>query len=514
MQYTYDVIIIGGAFSGSSMGLLLKRARPETKILIVERSTEYDRKVGESVSEVAGCFLTRVLRLSHYLDHHHLNKHGLRMWFTSDNNKSLAACSEIGAYYQTRLPAYQIDRSLLDQHIYDLATEAGCEMWRPAKVGEIKLNGKEGQTVEIKVGEETRAVTAKWVIDASGKAATLARKLGHWRKLDSHPTNSLWGRFRNVADMDGYEFTKEHPEFMNAVRSARGRATNHLMGRGWWCWIIPLPNGDVSLGLTYDRRIMEAPEGADIPEKLLNFVRKHPMGLALFDKAEPVAHDARAYSHLPYYTEQTAGEGWACVGDAAGFMDPLYSQGLDYCAHTTYAVHKIVLESLSGKEMTNDIAAYNQLFNDSYQRWYQSIYHNKYHYLGDAELMNAAFLLDLGSYFIGPVRSVYENTDREFSLLPYSGMAGKMFAKFMSLYNRRLALIARKRWEAGTYGNMNLNHRFLLKQGFAPDLKIWRLFRNGLWIWAKAEINAFFLPTPKEDTAVVTTPSAEQTMPA
>ena len=63
----YDVVIFGGAFSGSSLALLLKRSRPATRILIVEKSEVFDRKVGESTSEVAGCFLTRVLGLSNYL---------------------------------------------------------------------------------------------------------------------------------------------------------------------------------------------------------------------------------------------------------------------------------------------------------------------------------------------------------------------------------------------------------------------------------------------------------------
>jgi 2-polyprenyl-6-methoxyphenol hydroxylase-like FAD-dependent oxidoreductase len=100
----HDVIIIGGAFSGSSMGILIKRERPEAKVLIIERREAFDRKVGESTSEVAACFLTQVLRLTQYMGANHLNKQGLRMWFTTPENKCLTRCSEIGAYYQTRLP--------------------------------------------------------------------------------------------------------------------------------------------------------------------------------------------------------------------------------------------------------------------------------------------------------------------------------------------------------------------------------------------------------------------------
>ncbi len=494
----YDVVIIGGAFSGASLGLILKRARPDTRILIIERTTEFDRKVGESTSEVASCFLTRVLRLSHYMNRQHIAKQGLRMWFTEDSNTPIDQCTEIGGLYQSRLPAYQIDRSQLDEHLLHLAQEAGCTLLRPAKLKDFTLSEGGTQNVTVEVDGETRTYTARWLADASGKASVLPRKLGHWRKLDSHPTHSMWARFKNVGNLDSYEIARDHPAFAAAVRTSRDTATNHLMGRGWWCWIIPLKNGDVSLGLTYDSRLFSPPEGANIAEKLLTHVRAHPIGRLLFEHAEPVGTDMRAYAHLPYHTTQICGDGWSCVGDAAGFMDPLYSQGLDYCAHTVFASHKLILQALEDKPLAEPVAALNTLFNQSYQRWYQSLYQGKYHYLGDAQLMNAAFLMDLASYFIGPVRLVYEDPETEFALLPYSGPAGALFARFMRFYNRRLAHIAQRRTAAGTYGTHNTNHRYLVKGGFVPTLgPMFKILRQGIGIWLKAEWNTLFLPRLK-----------------
>ena len=491
----YDVVIIGGAFSGASLALLLKRARPETRILIVERALEFDRKVGESTSEVASCFLTRILRIGHYMNRQHIAKQGLRMWFTEDSQTPIDQCTEIGGYYQSRLPAYQIDRSQLDEHLLHLAQEAGCHLWRPAKVKDFTLQEGGLQEITLETEGQTRTLRTRWLADASGKAATLSRKLGHWRKLDSHPTHSLWARFSGVGNLDSYEIARDYPSFAKAVRTSRDTATNHLMGRGWWCWIIPLKNGDVSLGLTYDSRLFQAPAGVNIAEKLLTHVRAHPIGRLLFEKAEPVGTDMRAYAHLPYHTTQVCGDGWSCVGDAAGFMDPLYSQGLDYCAHTVFAAHKLILQALEDQPMAGPVAALNTLFNQSYQRWYQSIYQDKYHYLGDAELTNAAFLMDLSCYFIGPVRLVYENPEIEFALLPYSGPAGALFARFMRFYNRRLAHIAQRRWAAGTYGACNTQHRYLVKAGFVPALgPMFKSLRQGIYIWLKAEWKTLFLP--------------------
>ncbi len=492
---TYDVAIIGGAFSGSAAGILLKRARPDLRILIVEKSVEFDRKVGESTSEVAACFLTKILHLDSYLSRHHIAKQGLRMWFNGGGNESLDVCSEIGSFYQVRLPAYQLDRSRLDSHLLGVAAEEGCEVWRPATLRNVGLEGIGKNVLEVR-GEDgsTRTVRARWVIDASGKAAFLARKLGHWRALDEHPTNAVWARFRKVGDLDGHVIRSKYPEFAKAVHCSRAQATNHLMGRGWWCWIIPLRDGDVSAGLTYDPRLFQLPEEGTLTEKLVAHLLSHPVGRALFENAEPVEKDTRTYSRLPYYSARAMGEGWASVGDAAGFMDPLYSQGLDYCAHTVFATHKIILRSLGGECVQEAIEDYSEQFRTSYFRWYRALYQDKYKYLGDMELMAAAFLLDVGTYFLGPVRLVHEKPDDEFARLPYFGPAGRVFAAFMRFYNHRLARIADKRAQHGLYGAMNLGERFLVRDGFTPSLKALSLIRRGVWWWLRGEWRSAFLP--------------------
>src|SRR5258708_1523049 len=67
MHSNFDVAIVGGAFSGAATGLLLKRRDPALRVLIIEKSEKFDRKVGESTTEVSSCFLTRVLGLANYL---------------------------------------------------------------------------------------------------------------------------------------------------------------------------------------------------------------------------------------------------------------------------------------------------------------------------------------------------------------------------------------------------------------------------------------------------------------
>ena len=492
----FDVVIIGGAFSGTAAGIMLRRKCPEARVLILERTVEFDRKVGESTSELAGCFLTKQLGLSAYLSREHIVKHGLRMWFTEPGNDCFFSCSEVGGRYQSRLPTFQLDRSLLDEKTLELADEAGCEIWRPAKTKEIRLaaenEGQEGNELTVEHEGETVELRCKWVIDASGKASVLPHQLGYHRRLEEHTTSAIWARFRNVRDLDDSLLFQENPNYSKACNTPRSQATNHLMGRGWWCWLIPLKNGDLSAGLVYDSSLFEPDKGENTTETLHNHLLSHPVGRLMFESAIPVEKDTRAYSGLPYFSEKVTGPGWAVVGDAAGFIDPFYSQGLDYCAHTVCASTNFIADDLMGKCPAEAMEIYNREYPISYRRWFEALYRDKYHYLGDAEIMWAAFLMDVATYFIGPVRLVYDFPDVEWGVLPYRGGAGTFFAKFMAFYNRRLAAIAKKRHERGVYGKKNLGERYLLCKGFSPTLGTFSILFLGIRQWLKLEIKSLF----------------------
>ena len=493
----YDVVILGGAFSGSAFATLLKRERPGARVLILEKSTAFDRKIGESTSEVAGCFITRVLGLSHYLASEHFQKHGLRMWFTTPENQEADRCSEIGPFSQARFPTYQLDRSKLDQKLLDLATAAGCELVRPATVKSIDLNGRGKNTITYKADGETRTVRAGWVIDASGKAALIARQRGTLKSLDAHPVHSMWVRFRNARDLDCPTSRLDTPRLQPPPVVARSSATNHLMGRGWWSWIIPLSNGEFSAGVTWDERLCTPPSAGPIGERVKSHLLTHPIGRIIFANAEAVENDARIYKHLPYYSSEVCGDGWIAVGDAAGFMDPLYSQGLDYCSYGVCAGLAILRKEAMGGCVKEALAMHNAAFSESYHRWFNALYKNKYQYLGDARLMRAAFLLDIATYFIGPVQLVYRDTATEFAKMPYNGPIGATFARFMSFYNRRLERIARKRLQAGTYGRENLDRRYFVRVPFSTNPEVLRHLTRGVMIWLGLELETLFLrPAP------------------
>src|SRR5437763_12880315 len=155
MEFDYDVVIIGGAFSGAATALMIKRKHPAACVLIIEKNAAFDRKVGESTTEVSSCYMTRILGLTNYLGHEQLAKQGLRMWFCNSTEQRFDDCVEIGPRYNARVQTFQVDRAILDSHLLKCAVEAGCELLRPAQVGKIELNGSNGPTVAVDPGQRS-----------------------------------------------------------------------------------------------------------------------------------------------------------------------------------------------------------------------------------------------------------------------------------------------------------------------------------------------------------------------
>ncbi len=490
----YDVAIIGGAFSGAATAILLKRQHPHARIAILERTTHFDRKVGESSTEISSAFMTRILDLSNHLGHHQLVKQGLRFWFYNRADQPCDDCVEVGARYGARLPSFQVDRSVLDQHLLDQAVAAGCDLLRPAKVTGIDLSEAENsvQTLSVETDNTPRTIRARWIVDASGRAVVLGRKLGLYRPNREHPINSVWARFTGTKSWDSHDWREKFPAMANACRTGREWATNHLVGHGWWCWIIPLKGGDVSAGVTYDERIFQLSSGANLGQRLHDHLLSHPLGREIFSNAKTVEGDVRAFSALPYSCDKVAGHGWAAVGDAAGFIDPLYSPGLDFCSYTSNFVANMIGRSLAGEDVRSTVEYYNEQYPVTYRSWFDSLYRDKYYYIGEADLMTASLLLDVSSYYGGLVIPAYRDAEEAFSRLPFEGRPGRIAAKIMNFYRGRLVTLGKNRAAAGRLGETNHGWRALY-DGFAPD---WRLRKNvvaGLRLWLRAEWKNLFM---------------------
>lgn len=509
----WDVIVVGGALTGSAVAFELLKRNANFKVLIVESNATHKRRVGESTVEVSSYFLGRVLGLSEELNRNHISKQGLRFWFANEEVEHFSECSEVGPKFNVLFPGYQIDRARLDEVMLRKAQERGAKLARPAKVVDITLREGREQEVEIDCDGKRSVAKARWVVDASGVRAAIARKNKWIVQNEEHPIATVWSRWKGVTGWDDESLYADSPKWTEAIVGVRNNATNHLIGKGWWAWWIPLQDGDVSIGVVYDQRLYELGPGERLGERLAAHLRGHPMGERLLRNASFTEGDVFFRRNISYYSKQFAGDGFALVGDAAGFIDPFYSPGLDWVCYGVMATSKLVGDALEKREACpKAIEKHNWSFSESYARWFRALYKDKYFYMGDFELMALAFRLDLGFYYLGAVSRPYL-LGRESLVIPSFGQKeAKVPAAIISFYNRRLAAMGRARMANGRWGRKNANQRFNFfsyRLNWTLGLRV--LWAVGAYLWMEVkEALANLVHRPASEPGIETRPQEER----
>lgn len=483
MQDRYDIVILGGAFSGASTAILLRRECPDLRVLIVEKATAFDEKVGEATTEMSAMFLTRRLRMWQHLESEHLPKEGLRYWFSNARVTGHENATEAGGFLRSAVPAFQLRRDALDEHLLATAVAEGAELWRPAKALDVTF-GDFDNTLKVEVNGEVRQLSCRWLLDATGRVNFIGRKLNLIERNDEHPTAAIWCRWKNVRHIDDIA---ARSDLASRNVGSRRLATNHYVGYGYWIWVIPLGNGETSIGVVFDKRLVDLHHSKNRAEDFVSFLRNIPSLAEILDGAEPRLEDLRFYSHLAYATKQYMGNGWALLGDAAAFLDPYYSPGLDHASFTAEATMQIIKMEAMGKDVGPAIAEHNVTFVRSYWRFFRAAYKDKYYYMGESDLLSAAFLIDTAQYYIFVVIPAYRFM-KKFFWMPVLGPKPAFLSyHMMRTYNRRFKAIAEARRAVGEGGKYNDGRR--IKAYFNLNFAPMQMAGRGVKLWLKAELD-------------------------
>jgi len=196
----------------------------------------------------------------------------------------------------------------------------------------------------------------------------------------------------------------------------------------------------------------------------------HPVARELMADAQWQEGDVHWRKNLPYYSTTFAGDGFVLVGDAAAFLDPFYSPGMDWISFTASAAAELIVATSRSGDLAQRIKKHNQDFARSYQQWFQALYQDKYVYMGDFDLMRLAFLLDLGLYYLGVASQPYKRGAKALIEPVFSTPPSVPFFHFIRAYNRRFAQMGWSRRTRRQWGKHNDRRRFLFKgYTFTPN---------------------------------------------
>lgn len=236
----------------------------------------------------------------------------------------------------------------------------------------------------------------------------------------------------------------------------------------------------------------------------MRFLDGNPLTKEMLEKAEIAPGDTRFYGHLPYLNDRVVGEGWSLVGDAAGFLDPFYSPGLDQMAYSVSWTLELIKRRrmLAPEAFAKELEIHNRRFARYLNFFFGSIYQNKYWLMGDYDTMTSSFLIDTALYYLAAVIPVYRWSADRVLVPPFYQDFSEVAFYPMRFYQRRLISIAKRKLALGIYGNHNAGRRPGLV-GFSLRSSAWVMLGHGLVRWLKAELaNALtYVVRPRPMTA-------------
>jgi len=313
VEDNYDVVVIGAGPAGTTLAALVAEFGYRT--LILERSPFPRFHVGESLVPETYWTFKRLGLLEQLRQSAFPKKFSVQ--FVTDTGKESAPF-----YFDDYKPGecsqtWQVIRGDFDEMLLDNAREKGATARTDAQVLDVLFDGDAVRGVRVQLGagddRSTVDISSKVVVDATGQSAFLSNRLG-LKKPDPHlKKGSVWTYFkaaqRDAGKDEGATIILQTPEKKS------------------WFWYIPLPNDITSVGCTGDLAYMFG-SGRGTPEDIFQDEQNRCPGIQRRLKDATRCTGFFTTKDFSYRATKAAGDGWVLIGDAFGFIDPVYSSGV------------------------------------------------------------------------------------------------------------------------------------------------------------------------------------------
>lgn len=334
MQNSYDVIVIGGGPAGCTAASLIAEAGRST--LLVERESVPRFHVGESLMPECYWSLERLGLLERMKNSKFVRKKSVQ--FVTASGKESAPF-----YFEQHDPresstTWQVERADFDKMLWDRAGELGADCVDSTRVLDVLFDDK-GRATGVKLRSddgEVREISSKVVMDGSGQQSFIANKLGLREDIPNLKKAAIWGYYRNARRDEG--------------DNAGATVIMHTLDRDSWFWFIPLSDDITSIGCVGDSDYM-LKQGLDSEARYELELERCPGLQSRLEHAERVGK-IRVAKEYSYWTKQHAGDGWVLIGDAFGFIDPLYSSGVYFALVMAERAADAVIEGFARNDLS------------------------------------------------------------------------------------------------------------------------------------------------------------------
>lgn len=301
-----DVLVIGGGPAGSTIATLL--ARKGWRVTLLEKDRHPRFHIGESLLPMNMPILERLGALEK-VDAIGMLKRGADFPRDEGGYNTFDFARALDAKFPH---AYHVKREQFDQVLFEHARENGVDARERVKVERVEFDERDRPArVHARHADgDALSFRPRYVVDASGRDAFLGGKLKLKRKNPRHQSAAIFSHYRGVERRPGRDAGN-----VSIYRHAHG-----------WAWLIPLADGDMSVGAVCYPDYLKTRKG-DSEDFLLRTLATIPEVARRMAGAQRVA-PVHVTGNYAYECTRMSGPGWLLVGDAWNFVDPMFSSGV------------------------------------------------------------------------------------------------------------------------------------------------------------------------------------------
>ncbi len=315
----HDVIIIGGGPGGSTMAAYLSRAGVDCAV--IEREVFPRFHIGESLLPASMPILKETGFYETLDSGKYIRKYGARF---VDYRHPDEIYFGFGEGLNRDIPmAFEVERAQFDQDLLEHARKCGATVYQPERVRDVKFFDS-----GVEVTTQKGSYSARYVVDATGRDALLGRNLQERRPHADLNNVAVFSHYAGVKRREGIH---------------EGDITIGLLPDAAWSWVIPFRGERTSVGVVCRSEVFKG--GADLADYLDRSLSAGSHLRELMAGAERL-QEVSVISNYSHHCDTYVGDRWIMVGDAAAFLDPIFSSGVHVSMMSAKLASKVVLDCM------------------------------------------------------------------------------------------------------------------------------------------------------------------------